>query len=736
MAEAEEIREIRWQTETLLIVLTIDKQDRVVRLKEITSNVASTETAKKKSRSNLFSDSSSPLTEIRLAGEGTSDHKSARNLICGSVSLRSKYLSHRETVIDPGDEDNTSGAKQQKLEITSHDSVSKLTVVATLIVFGSTPVLRSYTIVRNDGTEDVVLTQVSSLVVGGLTGGEGKWWQEYLASSATNTWFREAQWHDHDLPTLGLDSLGVIELDQGHLSSHAAYSVGSRGSFSTGGMLPMGILKSVDRKEIWLWQIENNGSWRWEIGDWKDDIYVALGGPTSNDHEWKEAVSPGQSFSTVPAALVYVDDGGVDEALAALTQYRRHIRRPHKDNETLPIIFNDYMNCLMGDPTEAKVKALIQPALSAGAEYFVIDAGWFAEDTDWWDGVGAWEPSTSRFPAGFKSLISHIRSTGMIPGCWVEPEVMGISSPAVTSLPPEAFFHESNTRIVEKRRHQLDFRHPAVIARMNHVIDTLVLDYGIAYFKFDHNISVTHGTDINTFSPGSAFLAHNRAYLAWVTSLLDRHPGLVIEACASGGQRLDYATLAVHPVQSTSDQQDAVRYAAVSAAIATAVTPEQSASWAYPQPSWPDELIAFTVVNSLMGRVHLSGRIDLLSEEQLALVRQGMDVYKSMRMDVKNSVPFWPLGLPGWHDEWLAVGLKVLGRERRYVAVWRRGGGGRCEWPITGVSGGGEGAGERKVETLYPVGAQFETEAAWSGEKGVVEVTLPEKVCARLLLIK
>ena len=734
MAKAEEIQEIRWQTDALLVVLAVDKQDRVVRLKEITSNATATEAVKSKDRSNLFSDSSTPLTEIRLAGKGTSDHKSARNLICGSVSLRLKYQSHQETVIDSSDKDNNSGTNQQRLEITSHDSVSKITAVATLIVFGSTPAVRSYTTVRNDGNDNIVLTQVSSLVVGGLTGGEGKWWQGYVASSATNTWFREAQWHDHDLPTLGLDSLGVIELDQGHLSSHAAYSVESRGSFSTGGMLPMGMLKSRDRKKIWLWQIENNGSWRWEIGDWKDDIYLALGGPTSNDHEWKECLSSGQTFTTVPAALAHVDTGGVDEAFAALTQYRRRIRRPHKDNEALPIIFNDYMNCLMGDPTEDKVKQLVQPALSAGAEYFVIDAGWFAEETDWWDGVGAWEPSTSRFPSGSKSLITHIRSTGMVSGCWVEPEVMGISSSAVKSLPAEAFFHENGTRIVEKRRHQLDFRHPAVIARMDRVIDTLVLDYGIGYFKFDHNINVVHGTDVNTSSPGSAFLAHNRAYLAWIRSLLDRHPDLVIEACASGGQRLDYATLALHPVQSTSDQQDAVRYAAGSAAIATAVAPAQSASWAYPQPSWDDEMIAFTVVNSLVGRVHLSGRIDLLSQEQLAIVTAGMDVYKQMRMDVKNSVPFWPLGLPGWHDDWLAVGLKVLRKEKRYIAVWRRGGSTSCSLPISGV-GAGSGTATMKLSTLYPTGSQFKTEAVWNDDRGAVEVTLSENVCARLLLI-
>lgn len=37
----------------------------------------------------------------------------------------------------------------------------------------------------------------------------------------------------------------------------------------------------------------------------------------------------------------------------------------------------------MGDPDEQKVEALLDPALSLDVEYFVIDAGWYADDSDW-----------------------------------------------------------------------------------------------------------------------------------------------------------------------------------------------------------------------------------------------------------------------------------------------------------------------------------------------------------------
>src|SRR5690606_10775866 len=153
------------------------------------------------------------------------------------------------------------------------------------------------------------------------------------------------------------------------------------------------------------------------------------------------------------------------------------------------------------------------------------------------------------------------RDRGMVPGLWLEPESLGVRSPAVHELPDDAFFQRDGARVIESGRYQLDFRHPAVIERLTAVVDRLVADYGVGYLKFDYNVDVTQGTDAAADSPGDGQLAHGRAYLAWVASILDRHPGLVIENCSAGGQRMDYAMLALHSIQSTSDNQDPLLYA-------------------------------------------------------------------------------------------------------------------------------------------------------------------------------
>src|SRR5439155_4577020 len=134
-----------------------------------------------------------------------------------------------------------------------------------------------------------------------------------------------------------------------------------------------------------------------------------------------------RTYETVPASVALEADAGPTSG-AALTRFRRASAgvRMHAAGA---VVFNDYMNTVNGDPSAEVLHPLIDAAGDSGAEYFVIDAGWYADNGDWWDEVGEWQPSTRRFPGGISEVLEHIRRRGMVPGLWLEPEVVGTNSP-------------------------------------------------------------------------------------------------------------------------------------------------------------------------------------------------------------------------------------------------------------------------------------------------------------------
>ncbi|NUS14869.1 MAG: alpha-galactosidase [Streptomyces sp.] len=639
-----------------------------------------------------------PLVELTALGHGSG--WSGPRFTGTALGSRLRYLGHHA--------DRRDGWERLTVEL--HDPATGLTAFAELSSPAGVPALRSRVRLRNNGDTPLAVQSVSSLLLAGLPGPDA-----LDVHRARNDWLAECRWYTEPLRATVAD----INADAHQHDSRAALALTGRGSWPTDGHLPMGALTRRDDGRTWLWQIESPAGWRWDLGEHAGGSHLALNGPTDAAHQWRVRLAPGEEFTTVAGVLAL--GAGFDAAMAALTSYRRLVRRPHPDHTQLPVVFNDYMNTLMGDPTTAKLLPLIDAAAEAGAEYFCIDSGWYDDTADggWWNSVGAWEPSPRRFPGGgIQAVLDRVRARGMVPGLWLEPEVIGVDSPLAATLPPDAFFQRDGVRLTEQGRHQLDLRHPAARAHLDRTVDRIVGEWGVGYLKLDYNIVVDPGTHgPGDLAPGAGLLGHAQAYLDWLSDVLDRYPALVVENCASGGMRMDGATLAVTQLQSTSDQQDPLRYPPIAASAPTAVPPEQGAVWAYPQPEFDDDLIHFTLGGALLGRIHLSGHLNRMSAPQLRLVRDAVDVYRSIRRDLATALPFWPLGLPGWTDEWLALGMRVPDGRTTYLSVWRRGGETELRLRVGHLAGR-----PVQAEVLHPVDASVGT-AEWDGD--AVRVSVP-----------
>lgn len=592
-----------------------------------------------------------PLVEVSAFGHGR--FPGSFRHVDTVIGERLRYQGHR--------------ADGGTLRIDQLDEDTGLSVVSVFELRAGVSAFRTWTEVT--AGEALVLDFVSTVATGAfLTAAPDV--DAFALASAANDWVAESRWTTRPLRDLGL---ARIDRDLQHQPPRSRLHVANRGSWSSGEQAPTAVLLASSGAYALAWQVEHNGPWGYEIGETRHGAYLLLTGPTDQDNQWSVRLEPGETFTSVPASVAYAA-GGVDEVLGVLTAQRRATRRIRDADHSLPVVFNDYMNTLMGDPTTEKLLPLIDAAADAGADLFCIDAGWYAEG-HWWDTVGEWLPAASRFPGGIEEVIDHIRSRGMVAGLWLEPEVVGVRSPLALAdsgraLPESAFFSRGGVRLAEHGRHLLDLRDPAARAHVVGVFDRLVADYGIGFVKMDDNTMTGPGTDAGGLAPGAGLLEHNRALLELLDEVQAKHPDLLIESCASGAMRMDSATLSRLHLQSTSDQQDPVMYATIAAAAPASMLPEQAGNWAYPRAGSGREAMVFALVNGVLGRMYLSGYLNRMAPDEVALVHEAVAAQHRVLVDIEQSLPFWPLGLPGWEDQWVSMGLTHDDGAR--LSLWRR----------------------------------------------------------------
>jgi len=562
--------------------------------------------------------------EIRTTGANTARHLGGKSVgfLCPELP---EYLSHE--AID------TKIGKQYVFNL----KTSLLKIKLNYLFAKGCNTIRAWTEVTNISDTDVGLEYVSSFALTGLADVKKQAVDlDCRLMIPHNGWCREFNWSDLSLGERGYHFNQVAATNRIYASN--------TGTWSTKDSLPMGCFYTPSKEEAFLWQIESNTSWSWEISDSGNLLYLRLSGPSEVYNGWWKKLLPGQTFESTKAAVSYGKD--FDTALAEMTSYRRLIAHRVESDRHHPVIFNDYMGCLNADPNTEKLIPQIDAAAEAGCEIFVIDAGWYADASGWWGTIGAYEESTERFPGGFKKVFDHIRQKGMRPGLWVEPEDIGIGSEKVAEFDDDAFFVRHGVRVTERGRHQFDMRNEKVRAHLTAIVDRLVADYGIEYFKFDYNIDAGVGTERNSDSFGDGLYESGLAAVKWIDDIQAKHPNLIIENCSSGGMRADYMQLQHYSVQSTTDVWENRHMVQLAAAAPTGVLPEQACIWCLPRTEFSDAEIASTLVNAMFRRIHLSGKTAWLSEEQKAILHEGIKVYKSTRHLVDKLLPFYPLGIP------------------------------------------------------------------------------------------
>ena len=292
-------------------------------------------------------------------------------------------------------------------------------------------------------------------------------------------------------------------------------------------------------------------------GNWHIGIAPAAGGVRLNAglSPWKfwHDLQPGGSFEA-PSVLVAVGTD-LEEAAVALTRAVGATLPRSAASEAIPLEWNHWWPYEDKDITEALFLENARLATELGFEVSTLDAGWFGAadaDTFWWDIRGDFsDENLARFPHGLTGLADEVRARGQTFGIWMEIEAVGLKARVRKDRayvmarrdddPPEAPLDADDPGFLG----YVCLGSEAGRAHVRELLETLVAKTRCEWIKIDFNLDPKAGCSCTDHGHGAGdgLYAHYRGLYALYDEFRAAHPEVIVEACASGGLRVDAGLL-------------------------------------------------------------------------------------------------------------------------------------------------------------------------------------------------
>lgn len=339
-------------------------------------------------------------------------------------------------------------------------------------------------------------------------------------------------------------------------------------------------------------------------------------------------LGPGDSYQAPVCHYAWSDEGldGLADRFHTLLRNRpTHPRTPR------PVILNSW-EAVYFDHDLDRLLRLAERAAEVGVERFVLDDGWFSGRRSDHAGLGDWTVDPVVWPGGLTPLVDHVRALGMEFGLWVEPEMVNLDSDLAREHPDWVLGPAAGVGPAARHQHVLDLANPDVWEYLLDALDGLVEKYAIGYLKWDHNREVheaVHG-------PADRPTAHGQvtALYRLLDTLKERHPGLEIESCASGGGRIDLGILSRTDRVWASDCNDPVERQAIQRWTAQLLPPELIGSHVGPATSHTTDRFStdtFRLATALFGHAGIEWDITGCTPQELARLTAWTALYREVR---------------------------------------------------------------------------------------------------------
>jgi alpha-galactosidase len=272
---------------------------------------------------------------------------------------------------------------------------------------------------------------------------------------------------------------------------------------------------------------------------------------------------------------------------------------------------------------------LCDKAKDLGVEMLVLDDGWFGKRNDDYSSLGDWDENEKKLGCSLKQFGEKIRDKGLKFGIWVEPEMISRDSELYRAHPDWAMTIDGVKPLEIRYQLVLDTTKKEVRDYIVDKICAVIENSGVEYVKWDCNRSIQ---DIK--NSGTLFHDFTLGLYDMLKRITEKFKGVIIESCASGGNRFDLGMLCFTPQIWCSDNVDA-RYR-------TEI--QEGTLFAYPQismgthvghiPDWhtfngTSYDNAFAV--AMLGAFGYEFNLTELDQEQTEVIRRQIEFYKKWR---------------------------------------------------------------------------------------------------------
>ena len=439
------------------------------------------------------------------------------------------YVSHEQESI-------RSNVTRTKIHLT--DKVKNLNVTLVYDAYWDSDVIICHSEISNNGKRDIILRNFYSSALPLKS-------DKYLLTHFHGSWAREMQ-VTREVLTNGIKT---IESKKGVRTTHTenpsfVLSLDTDSWSESYGEVIAGALAWSGNYKI-SFQIDET-----------DKLNILAG---INPHASAYTLKKSQTFVT-PEMIYTYSDKGAGQASRNMHDWAREFGC-YDASAMCPTLLNSWEGAYFDFNTKT-LTDMIDDVKEMGLEMFVLDDGWFGSDyprNNARQGLGDWEPNLTKIPEGIGYLAEYAHDKGVKFGIWIEPEMVNPKSNLAQKHPEWIVGSEGREKTTIRSQWLLDLSNPQVQDFVFGIFDrTMSLAPGIDYIKWDCNRHVESFGSTHLDVQSHFWIEYTQGFYNVVKRVREKYPNVIIQACASGGGRVEYGALKWFNEVWTSDNTEAL----------------------------------------------------------------------------------------------------------------------------------------------------------------------------------